>query len=89
MDLDLANVPRRETEREDFILFSETQSRFVVTVAPKDRGPFESLLGDAVFGLIGAISQGDIFRVKGLKGQPLIEASIDDLKEAWQRPLRF
>jgi hypothetical protein len=30
-----------------------------------------------------------LFRVKGLRGSMILEEKIADLKEAWQRTLRF
>jgi hypothetical protein len=35
------------------------------------------------------VSDDEIFRIIGLHGKTIIEANIDDLKEAWQKPLRF
>jgi hypothetical protein len=49
----------------------------------------ETLLGDAIYGEIGVVSQSEIFRIIGLRGKAIIEANIYNLKEAWQKPLRF
>ncbi len=87
--IDLRRVPRSELERNDLLLFSESQSRFVVTLDPSKKKAFETLLGDIVYGEIGVVSENDIFRVIGLAGKIAIEASIFDLKEAWQKPLKF
>jgi phosphoribosylformylglycinamidine synthase len=61
----------------------------VVTIDPKKKKAFEEHLGDAVHGEIGLITGGEIFRVIGLQNKTVIEANIFDLKEAWQKPLRF
>ena len=60
-----------------------------MTIDPSKKMAFETLLGDAVFGEIGVVSDHELFRVIGLKGKKIIEANIYDLKEAWQKPLRF
>ena len=44
MDVDLRQVPRRDLHRDDYLLFSETASRFVVTVSPANRAAFETEL---------------------------------------------
>ena len=44
MDVDLRQVPRRDLHRDDYLLFSETASRFVVTVSPANRTAFETEL---------------------------------------------
>jgi phosphoribosylformylglycinamidine synthase II len=89
MEIDLRKVRQVGLKRNDFLLFSESQSRFVVTIDPSNRNAFESLLSDVVFGEIGVVIHAETFRVIGLQGKKVIEASIDDLKEAWQKPLRF
>jgi len=35
------------------------------------------------------ITERKTFRITGLRKKTIIEANIDDLKEAWQKPLRF
>ncbi|MDI7260532.1 MAG: phosphoribosylformylglycinamidine synthase subunit PurL [Thermodesulfobacteriota bacterium] len=89
MEIDLKKVPRSGVDRNDFLLFSESQSRFVVTIDPLKKKAFEALLGNTVYGEIGVVAEGDAIRITGLKGRMVIEANIFDLKEAWQKPLRF
>ena len=89
IEIDLRRVPRSDLERNDLLLFSESQSRFVVTIDPSKKEAFEALLEDVVYSEIGEVSEGDIFRVVGLAGKIVVEASIFDLKEAWQKPLKF
>jgi phosphoribosylformylglycinamidine synthase len=89
MEIDLRKVPRSAVDRNDFLLFSESQSRFIVTIAPEKKGGFEALFSGSVFGEIGLVTANGTFRVIGLQGTPVITANIFDLKEAWQKPLRF
>jgi hypothetical protein len=55
----------------------------------KKKETFEKLLGDVVYGEIGVVTEGEIFRVVSLQKKTVIEANIFELKEAWQKPLRF
>jgi hypothetical protein len=55
----------------------------------KKKKTFEKLLGDVVYGEIGVVTEGEIFRVISLQKKTVIEANIFELKEAWQKPLRF
>jgi phosphoribosylformylglycinamidine synthase len=89
MELDLRKVPQSGLSRNDLILFSESQSRFVVTIDPSKKGAFETLLADTMVGEIGVVSAGDILHAVGLHGKTIIQANIYELKEAWQKPLRF
>ncbi len=89
MEINLSKVPQSGLNRNDFLLFSESQSRFVVTIDPKKKKSFETVLGDAIYGEIGVVTDEEIFRFIGIHGMTVVEAKIYDLKEAWQRPLRF
>ncbi len=61
----------------------------MVTLDPSKKERLEAILGDAVYGKTGVVSGGGIFRVTGLREEIVITANISDLKEAWQKPLRF
>jgi len=91
MEIFLSEVPYEKThqKRNDFILFSESNSRFIVEVDKKNQKKFEKLLGGVPFGLIGYVSKGKEFRVYGLDGKACVGVQIDKLKEVWQKPLRW
>ncbi|MBU1726727.1 MAG: phosphoribosylformylglycinamidine synthase subunit PurL [Candidatus Omnitrophica bacterium] len=75
--------------RNDTILFSESNSRFIVEVSKKNQKQFEKALDGLPFGLLGCVSKSKEFKVYGLDGKICIAASLFDLKEAWQKPLRW
>ena len=89
MSIDLARVPAEGIGRDDSLLFSESQSRFVVTIHPEQKRAFEKTLKGNVFAEIGTVLEKGIFEVKGLKGKGIIREKVSKLKEAWQKTLRF
>jgi len=89
MEIDLRRVPVSGLDRNDFILFSETQSRFVVTVHPEYQKSFEDCLQGNVFSPVGKVVAGKDFIIQGLQGTPLVRAAIDELREAWKKPLMW
>ncbi len=97
MELFLAEVPYQTTDyehrtlntRNDFILFSESNSRFIVEVAKKNQKAFEKALKGLPFGLIGCTSSKKEFIVRGLDNKVCIKSHIDELKDAWREPLRW
>ncbi|MFH0855909.1 MAG: phosphoribosylformylglycinamidine synthase subunit PurL [Candidatus Omnitrophota bacterium] len=91
MDIFLSAVPYEKSaaKRNDFILFSESNSRFIVEVEKKKRKAFEQSLKGSAFGLIGCLNDSGRFKVYGLDGKPCINASINKLKEAWKEPLKW
>jgi len=89
MNVDLQDVPYRGKKRNDYILFSETASRFVVTIHPKDQKKFEKILAGNVLSEIGFVTGDELFRITGLKDRLIINEKIGKLKKAWQTPLDF
>ncbi|ALC16557.1 phosphoribosylformylglycinamidine synthase subunit II [Desulfuromonas soudanensis] len=85
---DLRAVKVAEPLREDAILFSESQSRFLVTVRPGHRERFEGLFSGQDVSFLGEVTADDELRLIGLSGGVLVRSSIHDLKEAWQTPLK-
>ncbi len=75
--------------RNDVLLFSESNSRFIVEVEKSKQKEFERALTGVPLGLIGCLSDKEYFTVHGLNGKVCVKADIAQLKEAWQRPLRW
>jgi len=89
MDIDLRRVPAEGLARNDFVLFSESQSRFVATVAPENRVAFEACFADSACAQIGTVVADAAFRVTGLQETPVIVADIAALKRSWQKTLEW
>ncbi|HEX9974900.1 MAG TPA: phosphoribosylformylglycinamidine synthase subunit PurL, partial [bacterium] len=90
MTLDLKKVPSSDNlTRNDKLLFSESNSRFVVEVAPENRQKFEKILEGNSFELIGKTTSATTFQVSGLNRKTIVSADIYELKEAWQKTLRW
>jgi phosphoribosylformylglycinamidine synthase II len=87
MEVDLSKVPAEKIERDDYLLFSESQSRFVVTIHPANQKAFLSTMKGITFGEIGKVTKDKAFTIIGLKGNKVIKGDIDKLKAAWQRTL--
>tara|TARA_B100001123_G_C14856393_1_gene846201 strand:- start:335 stop:631 length:297 start_codon:yes stop_codon:yes gene_type:complete len=85
MDLDLSNVPRsNQTNADDVIMFSESNSRFIVEISPENQTEFENELNGVVFNKIGQVTEGNTFLVKGVAGDKIVDTTIDQLKASWQ-----
>ncbi len=89
MDIDLSLVPSTGITRNDYLLFSETQSRFIVTVDPVHQKAFEREMAGSVARFIGSVLVEQTLRIKGIKGERIIETDISGLKAAWLAPLDF
>ena len=86
----LDKVPYKGDDvRSDKVLFSESNSRFVVEVTKADQIDFEKILEGITFGVIGQVEETPEFIVYGRKDEVCVNLYIQDLKEAWQKPLRW
>jgi phosphoribosylformylglycinamidine synthase len=85
MRLHLANAPRDEAvTADDVLLFSESNSRFIVEIAPDKRAAFNQLMAGVPIGCIGAVIEIADFVVKGIDGDEIVQTTTDRLKESWQ-----
>jgi phosphoribosylformylglycinamidine synthase II len=88
--INLSAVPLGEPiERDDYLLFSESNSRFLAEVAPPDRAEFEQLMSGTSFASIGQVTDSGAVEIYGLQGKQIVTEPIGELKEAWQKPLRW
>jgi phosphoribosylformylglycinamidine synthase len=90
MDIEAKKIPHKiKIKRDDYLLFSESNTRFVVEVEPKDQKRFEAVMRGRPIALIGKVANDSNFVVYGLAGKVVINVDINELKEAWQAPLRW
>jgi len=90
MVIHLGQVPLGEAmNRDDYVLFSESNTRFLVEVAPEDRHQFEGMMTGLDFAAVGQVTSTGRLEVYGLNGEIVLSALIAELKDAWQRPLRW
>ena len=74
--------------REDAILFSESNSRFLVEVSPKHEKNLAKIFKGLSIAKIGTVEASPELVVYGLKDKPVINARVDELKEIWKAPLK-
>lgn len=67
---------------EPALLFSETQSRFIVSVKKDHQEAFEKLVKDA--DLIGEVTSDSVLAVQSQEGQQWIHAQTEELESAWK-----
>jgi phosphoribosylformylglycinamidine synthase II len=91
MELFVSEVPYKDSQagRSDCVLFSESNSRFIVAIDKKDQKTFEAMLKGVPCGLLGCVSHDKEFKIYGVDGKLCIKAGIDELKQHWQETLRW
>ncbi len=87
IEFDLRKVPRENVNRNDFVLFSESNSRFLVEVSEKSRADYEVLMNGKVCAEIGRVTKTSRLQVCGLDAEIIVDGSVGDLLTSWKRPL--
>jgi phosphoribosylformylglycinamidine synthase len=87
MELHLQKVPAHDVDRNDFILFSESNSRFLVEVSKKAKQEFEALMKGKAYAEIGTVTKTLRLHIYGLSGKTTVDASLEDLLASWKRTL--
>ncbi|HUV75923.1 MAG TPA: phosphoribosylformylglycinamidine synthase subunit PurL [Dehalococcoidales bacterium] len=88
--INLKSVPFGESlDRDDFVLFSESNSRFLVEVPTENRNEFERVMSGTSIAEIGKVTGSEALEIYGVKGKKVLDKSLGELKEAWQRPIRW
>jgi phosphoribosylformylglycinamidine synthase len=86
--LDLRKVPLGGIiGRSDFILFSESNSRFLVEVKESCRENFEAIMKDIAYSVVGRVNKDNRLVVRGLDGKSVVDASLNELSAAWKKTL--
>jgi phosphoribosylformylglycinamidine synthase len=84
MELNLQRVPAYNLNRDDFILFSESNSRFLVEVPEKCEKDFETVMKGTVYAKIGKVTRTPRLCIYGLDGEVVMDASINELLTCWK-----
>ncbi len=74
-------------ERDDIILFSESNGRIIVEVPVDKEDAFMKITKGSVVKKIGTVTKEPVLNVKGMTGVPVLTARCSELKKAWQAPL--
>jgi phosphoribosylformylglycinamidine synthase len=87
LELDVRKVPAKGLGRDDFVLFSESNSRFLVEISEEAGDEFEGLMKGKVCSEVGKVTKSPRLCVRGLAGGIVVDASLSDLLRSWKRTL--
>jgi phosphoribosylformylglycinamidine synthase len=85
MNLYLKKVPARNIRRNDFVLFSESNSRFLIEVSREAKAEFETIMKGKSYAEIGVVTKSPSFCIYGLDGRTAVDASLSGLLASWKQ----
>jgi len=87
---DITDVGRQlGVPSDEVLLFSESTTRFVIEATPANAQSLRDCLHDVPLTHLGRTCKEPRLRVAGLSGEWVIWAELNDLRESWQKPLRW
>jgi phosphoribosylformylglycinamidine synthase subunit PurSL len=86
-EIGLDAIIREANLDDDAILFSESNSRFIVTVAKARKNKFERLLRGMAFACVGSVIAGNKLVVKGTQGNSIISIELERLRDSFKKTL--
>jgi phosphoribosylformylglycinamidine synthase subunit PurSL len=86
-EIDLSLLPCVSGIDDDAKLFSESNSRFVITCAPGNETAIETLFSNLPCARVGTVLRESRLRIRGAKGRKLIDADIEALRRAFKETL--
>lgn len=84
LEIHLDMVPHSNVGRDDLLLFSESNSRFLLEVSKDKQGDFENVMKACEFGLIGEVRSNSELIIRGLEEDIVVESDIVDLRTSWK-----
>jgi phosphoribosylformylglycinamidine synthase len=86
IEADLRGLPKnKDCDRTDAQLFSESNSRYIVEVEPKNYNSFAKLMLNLPFGQIAKVTGAQTLIIRDQNGKKVVNAEINSLKQAWQK----
>jgi len=87
LEISLKNLPGKTTSDTE-ALFSESQGRVVVTIAPENKNAFEKIMKGNAFAEIGKVTKEQAIKVKGLNEKEIINLSLNQATDAYRETFK-
>jgi len=89
MNVDLQYVAVENVEAVDKLLFSESQSRFVVTVNPELKDQFEEEFKEHTLRLVGQVNDSNKMTMADLEGNKIVDVDIEELEKSYNSSNKY
>lgn len=82
-ELNLKQVPT-SMDREDLILFSESNGRFLAEISKERTDDFENLADDCLYSQVGRVKDEGTLSITDLNGEEILNSDLSKLRKAWK-----
>ncbi|MFH1761199.1 MAG: AIR synthase-related protein, partial [bacterium] len=89
VNVSLSEIPVQEKMSDMEILFSESNSRFIVEVKPQNVKEFEKTMAGLPVACIGNVAKGDKVLIEGSNNKNVVNEKVSSLSQAWRKTLNW
>ena len=75
---------QRIADKDNVLLFSESNTRFLVSVSRQNKAKFESIMKNLPYAEIGKTTASDMMKISGINGHSIINLKLKDMEKAWR-----
>lgn len=87
-EIKLSKINNNDIQRNDILLYSESQGRFLVSVNPDNKGKFEQIFSGLPVHMIGTVKPGAVFTIEGIAGKKIINTDIPEIDYNYKKKLK-
>lgn len=87
-EFDLSKVPIMDIGRDDHVLFSETNGRFIIEVDKDRLEDFKGIMAGVTCAEIGQVKDDSVLKIRGINHDVIIDIDVRDLELSWKGGFR-
>jgi phosphoribosylformylglycinamidine synthase len=86
-EINLKQAVTKDRSYDSAILFSESNTRFLVSIPKEIKAKFESLMSNLPYALIGKTTSSDTMKIFGVKNQLIVNLKLKEMEKVWSTSL--
>ncbi len=87
-EIRLSGISNNDIQRNDILLYSESQGRFLVSINPANKDKFEKIFNDLPCHLLGSVKNESSFIIEGISGKKIINTDIPEIDYNYKKKLK-
>jgi phosphoribosylformylglycinamidine synthase subunit PurL len=87
--VDIAKAPSEGALPDQVMLFSESNSRFIMEVSPKNKAAFEKIMKGVPHACVGKVEAKPVLTVAGAGGDKILSEKTAELLDSWRKTLSW
>jgi phosphoribosylformylglycinamidine synthase len=87
-EIKLSEIKNNDIQRDDILLYSESQGRFLVSVNPENKDKFEKIFTGIPCHMLGTVKEESSFTISGVSGKRIINTDIPEIEYNYKKKLK-